>query len=912
MKSTSRLALVVLALLASGDLEAQIVNFEGKLLAPDKVPGADTFGGALAVEGARVVVGAPFSDILAVDQGSVYVFDSLILDQKLQSTDGGTGDHFGESVALSGNTIAIGASRHASQAPVGGAVYVYDRTTSWLLVQKITPPVPAQGMRFGASVALSGDALVVGAPGDNEADAGAGAAYVYRRSAGVWAFEQKLLPPSGDPSAAFGCSVAVDATTALVGSFGAGPTDAGAAYAYTFAASSWTLQATLTAADASTGDYLGWAVALQQDTAVVGAPFDDSPIADAGSSYVFTRSGVTWSQQQRLTASDATADDQFGTSVSISGQTALVGSRFGNALGNNAGGAYAFVRSGSTWSQQQKLASPSDPTGDDYGTAVAVSGDTAWVGAPRDDPQGVSDAGTAYRFERSGATWGVGAPLVSFGGAEGDLCGRATGASSLVLAVACDQSDLAVKNGGAVYIWDRSGVQVTPRQTLLPPNATPGVGFGSALSVDDGALAAAETANLSNAAVHVYRRQGSGAWLLEQSIAGPGPGTAFGSSVAIDEGLLAVGAATALNGGVATGAVHLFRKVGAVWIPEATVFPPDGAAGDAFGVAVDVDAAQDLLVVGAMFHGGANAGAAYVYQRLAGTWTFQGSLSGANGGFGRSVAIGGALVAVGAPDQSVSGSAQGAVRVFSVSTLSLLAELSPNDLQAGDKFGYAMALDGDLLVAGAFAQTALQGAAYVFERTGATTWAQRLRLTAPDGGAGDYYGSSVALHGRSIVVGASQDNQLAFLAGGFYRYAASGDLSTSKSNGAAQVTAGQVTTYTMQIINPGPSDASPTVLSDPMPAQCDEFSWSCTPSGGASCAANGFGSIAEPVSLPPGSSLVVAAQCLLSSAATGTLANTVSVAPPYGWIDPDLANNSATDSDPITPVPVELMRFTIE
>lgn len=381
--------------------------------------------------------------------------------------------------------------------------------------------------------------------------------------------------------------------------------------------------------------------------------------------------------------------------------------------------------------------------------------------------------------------------------------------------------------------------------------------------------------------------------------------------MAIDEGLLAVGAATALNGGVATGAVHLFRKVGAVWIPEATVFPPDGAAGDAFGVAVDVDAAQDLLVVGAIFHGGANAGAAYVYKRIAGTWTFQGSLLAANGNFGRSVAIGGAFIAVSAPDQSVSGSAQGAVRVFSASTLSMLAELSPNDLQAGDKFGYAMALDGDLLVAGAFAQTALQGAAYVFERTGAT-WTQRLRLIAPDGGAGDYYGSSVALQGRSIIVGASQDNQLAFLAGGSYRYAASGDLSTSKSNGSTQVTAGQITTYTMQIINPGPSDASPTQLSDPMPAQCDEFSWSCTPSGGASCAASGFGSIAEPVSLPPGGSLVVVAQCLLSSAATGTLANTVSVAPPYGWIDANLANNSATDSDPITPVPVELMGFTIE
>lgn len=140
---------------------------------------------------------------------------------------------------------------------------------------------------------------------------------------------------------------------------------------------------------------------------------------------------------------------------------------------------------------------------------------------------------------------------------------------------------------------------------------------------------------------------------------------------------------------------------------------------------------------------------------------------------------------------------------------------------------------------------------------------------------------------------------------------ASGDLSTLKSNGVSQVTAGHVVTCTMQVANPGPSDASPTQLVDAMPAQCNEFSWNCTPSGGASCAASGFGSIAEPVSLPPGSSIVVVTQCLLSGA-TGALTNTVSVTPPYGWVDPNLANNSATDSDPIVPEPVELMRFTIE
>jgi len=220
-------------------------------------------------------------------------------------------------------------------------------------------------------------------------------------------------------------------------------------------------------------------------------------------------------------------------------------------------------------------------------------------------------------------------------------------------------------------------------------------------------------------------------------------------------------------------------------------------------------------------------------------------------------------------------------------------------------------LDGDVLVAGAFAQTALQGGAYIFERS-AGTWTERLHLVAPDGGPNDYFGYSVALHGRSVFVGASQDNALAFNAGAAYRYAASGDLSTFKSNGASQVTAGQIVTYTMQVANPGPSDASPTQLDDQMPAQCNEFSWTCTPSGGASCSSSGFGSISEQTSLPAGGSLVLVAQCLLSPTATGTLTNPLSLTPPYGWIDPNLGNNAATDSDPIAPSPVELMTFTLE
>ena len=890
---------------------AQIVTFEGKLLAIDKVPGADRFGSSLASDGSRVVVGAPYSDSVEADRGSVFVVEGWAVDQELQALDGAAGDRFGESVALSGTTVVVGVPRYAAQAGLGGAVYVYDKVASWTFTQKITPPVPSSGLRFGTSVAIYGDTLVVGATGDDEADTDAGAAYVYRRTAGTWTLEQKLLPAPGDPLAGFGCSVAAGLDTLLVGSYQAGPTDAGAAYVFAYVNPTWTLQGTLTAADASPADHLGWSVALSQDTALVGAPLDDSPISDAGSAYVFARTAGVWAQQQRLVAGDATADDQFGNVVSVSGNTAVVGSVFGNALGNNSGAGYAFVRSGTTWSQQQKLNSPSDPTGDDYGIAVTVSGDVAWVGAPKDDPQGVVDAGTVYQFQRSGTAWAVASTIVTFGGGANDACGATTAVSSQVLALGCDQADVAAKDGGAVYVWDRSGVQVVPRQVLLPPNPLPGLAFGYTLAADENVLAVGEWPNAANAAVHVFRRQASGQWLLEHSVWGPIPGVGFASSVGVDGDLLAVGATGALNGGgVATGGVYLFRRYGAVWLPEATLFPPDGAAGDVFGVAVDVDAAQGRVVVGAPWHGGLNVGGAYVFERVGGSWSFARQLSG-SGRFGRSIALSGPYLAVGAPERTYTNGARGGVSVFAVSDASLLADLSPDDLQAGDQFGYAVALDGDVLVAGAFANGSLQGVAYVFERSG-SAWVQRVRATAPDGAPGDYFGHSVAVDGRSVFVGAPQENQLGFNAGAGYRYAASGNLSATKTNGLTQVNAGQVVTYAIQVQNSGPSLAAPTQLVDGMPAQCSEFSWTCTPSGGATCTGSGFGSISDTVSLPPGGSLLIIAQCLVSTSATGTLSNTVSLTPPYGWIDPDPTNNSATDSDPITPVPVELQLFLIE
>jgi phage gpG-like protein len=190
--------------------------------------------------------------------------------------------------------------------------------------------------------------------------------------------------------------------------------NAGAAYIFTRAGSTWSQQAKIQSSDISADDYFGWDVAMNSDTtyAIVGAPYENT----GGAAYVFTRSVSTWTQQQKIQSSDIQASDEFGKSVSMSSDAtyAIVGATAedggaGNPLAN-AGAAYIFTRAGSTWSQQAKLVPDDLQFIDNFGQVVAISGDgnTAIVGTQNEDGgpgDPLNNAGAAYIFTRSGSTW---------------------------------------------------------------------------------------------------------------------------------------------------------------------------------------------------------------------------------------------------------------------------------------------------------------------------------------------------------------------------------------------------------------------------------------------------------------------------------------------------------------------------
>ena len=277
------------------------------------------------------------------------------------------------------------------------------------------------------------------------AQAPAGLRAVVRRTLGApaaagGAFQQaKLTASDGAPGDIFGVSVAISGSTAVVGaSFKNSNT--GAAYVFVRSGAVWSQQAKLTAADGSSFDRFGTSVAISGPTAVVGA---FGQFSNTGAAYVFVRSGTAWHQQARLTAADPAKDSVFGISVAVSGPTVVVGAN--HLAGSGTGAAYVFVRSGPAWSQQAKLTAPGPATIDLFGTSVAILGSAAVVGAP-----GQTSPGAAYVFARSGTAWHRQAKLTASDGASRDFFGGSVAISRSTAVAGADGNNAAT---GAAYVY---------------------------------------------------------------------------------------------------------------------------------------------------------------------------------------------------------------------------------------------------------------------------------------------------------------------------------------------------------------------------------------------------------------------------------------------------------------------------
>ena len=600
----------------------------------------------------------------------------------LKASNTGKDDHFGSAIAVSGDTVVVGAAWEDSNAtgvngdqsnnlvPYSGAAYVFVRNGNTWSQQAYLKASNTEGQDlFGTSVAIYGNTIVVGAPGedsaatgvngnqaDNSASGGwfsAGAAYVFTRTGSMWSQQAYLKQSNTQAGDAFGVSVAISADTIAVGApyedstarglngnqNNNGAIDSGAAYIFTRNNGVWSQQVYVKSSpEHETSDEwydnFGEAMAMAGDTLVVGEPgsfiyFDDGNASTCGSAYVFVRVNNVWSEQARLWQEMGCGwDEIFGSSVAISGNTIVIGApnEDSNAKGVNgnqdddslwnAGAAYVFVRSGTTWQKQAYLKASNTDVGDRFGAAVALFGDRVVVGAPNEDSaavglngeqsiNGAFDSGAVYIFARIGTTWSQHAYLKASNTNKDDLFGDRVAISSnnMILVGAPSESSNAVgvngsqgnnlaSKSGAVYAVVTSSLPKVVYSTRVgaSPSTEASVDFNVAFStavtgVDASDFVAATSGSISGAMV--TNVSGGPATYTVTVSTGSGRGTirlnVYDDDSILDSKNIPLGGVGITNGNFYLGETYVMRPLTRMFRSQAAqdgwILESDGASG---------------------------------------------------------------------------------------------------------------------------------------------------------------------------------------------------------------------------------------------------------------------------------------------------------------------------------------------
>ncbi len=646
-----------------------------------------------------------------------------------QSSDREMDDNFGWSSAISGDYAIVGAYQEdhdatgLSSLSGAGSAYIMKQTAgTWSVQEKLVASDRAAGDQFGYSVAISGDYAIVAAGGEDEDANGnntlgaAGSVYIFKQTAGVWSQQQKIVPSDRAANDNFGYSIAID------------------------------------------GDYL-----------IVGARFeaDDeigmNPLSSSGSAYIFKQTAGVWSQQQKIVASDREGGDQFGSTVSISGDYAVVGAagEDENASGldsfRNSGSAYIYKQTAGVWNEQQKIVASDRAKDDNFSTSLAISGDYIIAGAAyeSEDANGnntLGAAGSAYIFKQTAGVWSQQQKIVASDRAGSDFYGiRASiNGDYAVVGAYGEAHDVNGNNqfsySGSAYIYKQTAGVWSEQQKIVASDRASSDFFGISVSVSGdyvivGSYAEDHDANGNNmisgaGSAYIYK-QTAGVWSEQQKIVAGRTLSSdravddqFGYTVAISGDYAVVGApyededAAGANTFTDAGAAYIFKNTAGVWNRLQKIVPSDRAASDNFGHSVSISG--DYVIVGAILEdedgsGGApltDAGSAYIFLNTADVWSEQ-------------------------------------------------QKIVPADREAGDQFGYSVSIDGDHAVVSAIFEDHdaagsnildASGSAYTFVRSG-TNWTQQDKIVAADRGANDEFGYSVAISGDYAIIGARYEDE---------------------------------------------------------------------------------------------------------------------------------------------------------
>ena len=739
-------------------------------------------------------------------------------EQKITSSDNTSGDQFSFPVSIDGDYAVCAASQDDTLRK--GSAYIFKREgTTWTQQSRIVKDgTRSDYHQFGRSVAISGDYVISGMPGDNDNGNNSGAAYIFKRYGTSWIQMQRIVGTTRTTNHRFGGCVSIDGEYAIVG-MRYEDNFKGHASIFKRTGETWTEQIEVESDDGDTTDRFAGSVSISGNYAIVGAFNDNDNGSGSGSAYIYGLNGSTWSLQQKIIADDGVANDSFGWSVAISGEYALVGA-YGHA---SKGCAYIFKRDGTSWTQQAKLISSDIEANDSFGQYVALKGDIAVISSPNEDPDNVSNAGSVYIFKRNGTKWIQQTKFTGNDSVASDNFGTSVAVSNNDVIVGAYINESAyiypLKQVTNYYItqpgtyradlqicgidYKTNTVEVTG--SIVPEKSFPSVSTKT-YPFDDGTVSDSDYygyVGLSgNGLVMVIVGKGdddtttdsggfmvyekiNGVWTFTQQITNVGSGSGTlgdcdeGKSVQLDYTgtRVFIGAHADDHSYTNSGSVYIYRRVAqGNWTLEQRI--DGGAASYRYGYN-DVNNDGDKLMVGSYgYPGSGNVGRAWYYTRSGTSWSLQEQLAApSTSAYGNSVGMNsaGTRAIIGGYDHS---SNKGRVDIWNYSSSSWSIGAGFTGENSSDKFGWNvdMSNDGNTVVVGApiYSGGGEEGRAYIYTTSDGTNWS--LTKTLSNQTANERFGFSVQISGdgNTVVIGAAKNDDGVTDGGRSYVYVKSG------------------------------------------------------------------------------------------------------------------------------------------
>ncbi len=612
---------------------------------------------------------------------------------------------------------------------------------NWTEAQK-TLPVPYlnnTNEEFGKSIAVDGDYVIVGAPGYSGKK---GCVYLLYNNGTSWTAIAKLTASDGTADDNFGISVGISGNVVIVGTYQDDDkgSNSGSAYIFEKPLSGWidmTETAKLTASDGAPDDNFGFSVCISNNVAVIGAYRDDDNESNSGSAYVFERHSTGWAnmtESAKLTASDPVSEAKFGCSVGISGNYIAIGAHQDNENGNGSGSAYIFRKTGTVWESTTELAklTASDGSfGDHLGSSIHIDENIVVVGAPGSQNEYGASCGASYIFKKPYPDWNTmteTAKLTASDGALGDDFGCAVDISDNTIIIGASDDYNNGSSGGSAYIFKK-----------------PYYGWETMT----------ETAKLNPADATEYDFSGYAVAIFGEN--------AFVGTYGND------------GNGNKSGASYIFKKPTNGWVSSSetqkilpTLYLNNNQ--EEYGNSVSIDG--NYAVVGMPYY--KSSGCAYILYNNENEWETIATLTttDASSLFGYSVDISGDVIIVGAYGDGHSGSYSGSAYIFEKpvngwSDMTETAKLTASDATIWDEFGKAVNIFNNVIIVGAPKNQDngyATGSAYIFTKptNGWENMTETKKLLASDASSSSYFGNSVSISDDKVIVGAKQDENSGF------------------------------------------------------------------------------------------------------------------------------------------------------